>query len=142
MNEAKIREKALELVERSNIAFLGTIGSDGGPEIKAVQVADREGMSAVWISTNTSSERVGQLERDPRACLYFVQYDREPWAGLLLRGRVEIRRDPEARERLWEEGCEKYYPEGVYDPDYTVLRLIAERGKFWQFGTKVGFDLP
>ncbi len=142
MNEAKIREKARELVERSDIAFLGTIGSDGGPEIKAVQVADREGMDAVWISTNTSSEHVGQIERRRRACLYFVQHESEPWTGLLLRGHVEIRRDRVARERLWEEGCEKYYPEGVCDPDYTVLRFMPRWGKFWQFGTKVGFELP
>jgi len=142
MNEAQIREASRELVERSDIAFLGTIGSDGGPEIKAVLVADREGMDAIWISTNTSSEHVGQLERDPRACLYFVQQEREPWTGLLLRGRVEIRRDREARERLWEDGCEKFYPTGVDDPDYTPLRFVPSSGKFWRFGVKMRFDLP
>ncbi len=141
MNEAQVRAAALELVERSGIGFLGTLGNGGGPEIKAVQVADREGMNAIWISTNTSSEHVAQLERDPRACVYFVHRETEPWRGLLLSGRVEIRRDPEARERLWEDGCEKFYPKGVDDPDYTPLRFVAERGKYWQFGTKQRFEL-
>ena len=142
MNKAEIREASRELVERSEIAFLGTIGSNGGPEIKAVLVADREGVDAIWISTNTSSEHVAQLERDPRACLYFVRHDREPWTGLLLRGLAEIRRDPEARERLWEDGCEKFYPNGVDDPDYTPLRFVPSSGKFWRFGVKMRFDLP
>jgi hypothetical protein len=56
MNEAQIRVAAHGLVERSGIAFLGAIGGDGGPEIETVQVADREGLGAVWISTDTSSE--------------------------------------------------------------------------------------
>lgn len=142
MNEKEVRAAAKELVERSEIAFLGTLGEDGDPQTKAVLVADREGMEAIWISTNTSSEHVAQLEADPRASLYFEHHGSAPWHGLLLSGRVEIRRDPEARERLWEDGCEKFYPKGVTDPDYTVLRFVPSWGKYWQFGVKVRFDLP
>ena len=39
MNEEQVRHEAHQLVEASRIAFLGTIGADGGPEIKAVLVA-------------------------------------------------------------------------------------------------------
>jgi len=142
MNEAEAKGKALELVERSKIAFLGTLSESGGPEIKAVERADYDGLEAIWVSTNTSSEHVAQLEADPRASIYFVQHETIPWHGLLLNGRVEIRRDPEARERLWEDGSEKFYPKGVSDPDYTVLRFVPDWGKFWQFGAKVRFKLP
>ncbi len=141
MNEAEVRAAALELVERSRIAFLGTIGGEGGPEIKAVECADHDGLEAIWISTNTSSEHVGQLEKDPRASVYFAYHDSIPWQGLLLSGRVEIRRDSEARERLWEDGWEKFYPKGVTDPDYTVLRFVPSWGKYWQFGVKARFEL-
>jgi|GEM_PF-3960699 len=101
MNEREVRAAALNLVEESPVMMLGTLGEQGEPHIKAVQLADFEGLNILWISTNTTSEHVTQLERDPRACLYFVHRDTIPWRGLALGGRIEIRRDAEARKRLW-----------------------------------------
>ena len=141
MNESEVRANALELVERSLIAMVGTLGEDGDPQIKAMIKAEHEGLETIWFSTNTSSEHVAQLEKDSRACVYFGQWAEEPWRGLTLGGRMEILRDRASRERLWEEGCEKFYPQGIEDPDYTVLRFAAEWGKYWQFGTKIRFDL-
>ena len=142
MNENEVKASALELVERSTIAMLGTLDEDGAPRIVAVIKAEHDGMRTIWFSTNTSSEHVGQLERDPRACVYFAQWPQEPWRGLTLGGRMEILRDRASRERLWEDGCERYYPEGIGDPDYTVLRFTADWAKFYQYGTKLRFEVP
>jgi len=142
VNENEVKASALELVERSTIAMLGTLDEDGAPRIVAVIKAEHDGMRTIWFSTNTSSEHVGQLERDPRACVYFAQWPQEPWRGLTLGGRMEILRDRASRERLWEDGCERYYPEGIGDPDYTVLRFTADWAKFYQYGTKLRFEVP
>jgi len=142
MNENEVKASALELVERSAIAMVGTLDEDGAPRIVAMIVAEHDGMKTIWFSTNTSSEHVGQLERDPRACVYFAQWAQEPWRGLTLGGRMEILRDRASRERLWEDGCERFYPKGIDDPDYTVLRFTADWAKFYQYGTKLRFVLP
>ncbi|MFC2078968.1 pyridoxamine 5'-phosphate oxidase family protein [Candidatus Bipolaricaulota bacterium] len=141
MNEQEVRAAALKLVERSPIMMLGTLGEQGEPHIKAVQLADSEGLEVLWISTNTSSEHITQLKRDPRACLYFVHHDTTPWRGFALGGYAEIRTDAESRNRLWQDGCERYYPLGVTDPDYSVIRFVSEWGKYWQFGTKLRFAI-
>jgi general stress protein 26 len=121
--------------------MVGTLGEDGSPQIKAMIKAEHEDLKTIWFSTNTSSEHVRQLERDSRACVYFAQWAEEPWRGLTLGGRMEILRDRASRERLWEDGSEKFYPKGIDDPDYTVLRFTAEWGRYYQYGTKVRFDL-
>ncbi len=141
MNESQVRASALELVEDSLIAMVGTLGERGDPQIKAMIKAEHEGLRTIWLSTNTSSEHVRQLAKDSRACVYFARWAEEPWRGLTLGGRMEILRDRASRERLWKDGCERYYPEGIDDPDYTVLRFTAEWGKYYQYGTKVRFDL-
>ena len=141
MNEQDVRAAALRLVEESAVMMLGTLGDQGEPHIKAVEVVHSDGLKALWISTHTSSEHVAQLERDPRACLYFVYHDNIPWRGLSLVGNVEIRRDTETRERLWVDGWERHYPLGVTDPNYSVLRFVSEWEKYWQFGTKLRFDI-
>ena len=141
MNEQEVRASALALVEGSPIATVATLTESGAPRIVAMIKAEHEGMKTIWFSTNTSSEHVRDLQSDPRACVYFAQWAAEPWRGLTLEGSVEILRDRSSRERLWEEGCERFYPKGIDDPDYTVLRFTAESGKYYQFGTKLRFPI-
>jgi general stress protein 26 len=141
MNEMGVRAAATELVEASLIASVGTLDETGAPRVVAMIVAEKEGLRRLWFSTNTSSEHVAQLERDSRASVYFAQWVESPWRGLTLGGRMEILRDRASRERLWEDGCERYYPKGVDDPDYAVLRFTAEWGKFYQYGTKMRFEI-
>jgi general stress protein 26 len=139
MQKEEAIKAALALADRSTIAMLGTNGDDGYPNIKAMIKMETEGLKTVWFSTNTSSKRVVQLARDPKACVYFVDF--EQWRGLMLVGRVEILQDPESRQRLWRPGCEKYYPLGVTDPDYSVLRFTSEWGNYYHALSNVTFEL-
>jgi len=139
MEKQEAMEKALELASRCTIAMLGTNGDDGYPQIKAMIKMENEGLRAVWFSTNTSSRRVAQLQKDSRASVYFVDF--EIWMGLMLVGEVEILQDAASRQRLWRDGYEKYYPLGVNDPDYTVLRFTAKWGDLYHRLCKVTFDV-
>ena len=136
--EEAIRE-ALALASRSGIAMLGTNGDNGYPNIKAMIKMENEGLKRVWFSTNTSSRRVGHLVRNSKACVYFVDFDQ--WMGLMLVGDVEVLHDMESRKRLWREGYEKYYPLGVTDPDYSVLRFTAQWGNYYHALSNVTFEL-
>ncbi len=127
--EEEIKKAALELVSGTPIVMLGNNGPDGYPGIKAMIKMENEGLRTFWFSTNTSSKRVGQLRKDGKACVYLV--DMKSWRGLMLLGEVEVLEDPAAKRRLWRDGFEKYYPKGVTDPDYCVLRFTALRGNYY-----------
>lgn len=129
MKEEEARRKALALVERSGIALVGSNGEDGYPWIKAMLKMETEDLKTVWFSTNTSSKRVSQFRADPRACVYFVDFS--DWMGLMLIGEVELLTDSESRNRLWRDGYEQYYPLGLEDPDYTVLRFNAKSANYY-----------
>jgi general stress protein 26 len=129
MKEEEARRKALALVERSGIALVGSNGEDGHPWIKAMLKMETAELETVWFSTNTSSKRVAQFLRDPKASVYFVDFS--DWMGLMLSGEIEVLSDPESRRRLWREGYEQYYPLGVADPDYTVLRFSAASANYY-----------
>jgi Uncharacterized stress protein (general stress protein 26) len=129
MQEEEARRKALALVERSEIALVGSNGEDGHPWIKAMLKMETEGLETVWFSTNTSSRRVAQFLRDARASVYFVDFS--DWMGLMLRGEIEVLSDSESRKRLWRDGYERYYPLGIDDPDYAVLRFSAANANYY-----------
>ena len=139
MTKQEAISQGLELVEKSKMCLVGTNGDDGFPNIKAMFSLKHKGLKHVWFSTNTSSKRVQQLKKDNRACVYYV--DDKNFKGLMLIGTVEILQDLKSRKMLWSEGNEKYYPLGVTDPDYSVLRFTAKSGNYYHRLNNVTFKI-
>jgi general stress protein 26 len=131
--------QGLELINASNICLLGTNSEDGFPNIKAMLNLRHEGLKHIWFSTNTSSKRVKQLKKDNRACVYYV--DEKNFRGLMLIGTIDILQDIASRKMLWSKGAEVYYPLGVADPDYSVLRFTAQRGNYYHGLSNITFDV-
>jgi len=94
-----------------------------------LQPRRREGLKAFYFSTNTSSMRVAQYRENPLACIYFC--DRRFFRGAMLKGRMEVLEDAASREMIWQTDDRLYYPLGVDDPDYCVLRFTAESGRYY-----------
>lgn len=139
MNREEAIKQGLALVNRSTIAMLGTIDAQGYPNIRALIKVENEDLRKIWFSTNTSSRKIPQLENNPKTCVYFVDFDK--WMGLMLVGQVEILQDPESKQRIWHEGDEKYYPLGVNDPDFSVLRFTTQWGRYYHALTHTTFEL-
>ena len=139
MQKEEAIKQSLELVNRSEIAMLGTNGDNGYPNIKAMLNMEHEGLRKVWFSTNTSSKRVAQIKRDSKACVYFV--DDKRFMGLMLIGDIEVLQDMKSKQRLWREGFEKYYPLGMTDLDYSVMCFTSKWGNFYHALSNVDFEI-
>ena len=94
-----------------------------------LQPRKREGIQTFYFTTNTSSRRVAQYLKDNHACIYFC--DRRFFRGVMLRGTMEVLTDNASKEMIWKDGDTMYYPEGVTDPDYCVLRFTAISGRYY-----------
>lgn len=118
------------LIEKQSTAYIGAVDQTGFPAVKAMlKPRLREGIRTLYFSTNTSSEHVAQYRDNPKACVYFC--DRRFFRGVMLRGTIEVLEDAEIKETLWQEGDTMYYPEGVTDPDYCVLKFSAQSGRYY-----------
>lgn len=118
------------MIDRQKTAFIGSVDRDGYPTIKAMlQPRKREGIRTIYLTTNTSSMRVAQYKENDRACIYFC--DTRFFKGVMLRGTMEVLTDSVSKEMIWREGDTMYYPQGVTDPDYCVLKFTALSGRFY-----------
>jgi general stress protein 26 len=138
-DQQKAQAEGLALVEKAKTCLLGTIDNNGFPNIKAMMNMKHEGLKTIWFSTNTSSRRIQQIKQDKRACVYYV--DEQNFQGMMLVGTVDILQDIDSKKLLWSEGAEIYYPLGVEDPDYSVLRFTAARGNYYHGLKNTDFDL-
>ncbi len=137
--EKTVMDTILKVVESSRDAVVCSVDAEGYPNAKAMFRCSNEGLRTFWFSTNTSAMRTAQFRREPKACIYFL--DSEGFHGLMLTGRMEVREDAETKRRFWHEGDEKYYPLGVTDPDYCMLRFTAEKGNYYHGLTRHLFDV-
>ncbi|RHB33873.1 pyridoxamine 5'-phosphate oxidase [Enterocloster aldenensis] len=118
------------LIDRQGTAFIGSVSAEGFPNVKAMLAPrKRIGLKTMYFTSNTSSMRAAQYRNDPKACVYFC--DRRFFRGVMLTGTMEVLEDSESREMIWQEGDTMYYPLGVTDPDYCVLRFTAESGRYY-----------
>lgn len=118
------------MIDRQKTAFIGSVDRDGYPTIKAMlQPRKREGIRTIYLTTNTSSMRVAQYKENDRACIYFC--DTRFFKGVMLRGTMEVLTDSASKEMIWREGDTMYYPQGMTDPDYCVLKFTALSGRFY-----------
>lgn len=118
------------LIDKQSTAFLSSVDADGFPNTKAMLAPRlREGIRVFYLTSNTSSMRAAQYRQNPKACLYFC--DRRFFRGVMLLGTVEVLTDAADKELIWREGDTMYYPLGVTDPDYCVLRFTAHQGRYY-----------
>lgn len=142
MADPKIEELIRRLMRESEIVYLATNGLDGYPQIRAVFNFRNEEQfpslsflnedasdMAVTISTNTSSQKVREIKNDPRVSVYYCKPGETN--GVQLIGEAEIVSDMDFKKDLWLDGWERYYPLGVEDPDFTVLRIRPKIARGW-----------
>ena len=134
MNKITFRndiEKTIgNLIDKQSVSFIASVSEDGFPNMKAMlPPRKRVGIQEFYFTTNTSSMRVAQYRKNPNASIYFC--DKRFFRGVMLIGHMEVLEDSASKEMIWREGDTMYYPGGVTDPDYCVLKFVAESGRYY-----------
>lgn len=139
MRKEEAMISALKLINQCKVMSVASIGEDGYPQIKAVLKMENEGLHTIWISTNTSSKRVAHYRENSKASVYFADF--EEYMGLMLVGNMEVLEDQETKNRFWRQSFEMYYPKGVTDPDYCILKFTAKWGNYYYGLENTNFNL-
>ncbi|MFX1389830.1 MAG: pyridoxamine 5'-phosphate oxidase family protein [Promethearchaeota archaeon] len=151
LDEAK--KLSLELIETTKTVILSTIDSKGYPITRALtNVRNKErypqlvsffrkqkNRFTIIFSTNTSSSKIEHIKKNPKNCVYFC--DPDDFRGLLLRGDLQIVNDLDTKKEFFLETSIKFYPKGVEDPDYTILRLEPKNAKLYYKLKETNFKL-
>lgn len=78
----------------------------------------------IVCATAANTKKVAQADSLGRAAFYF--YDTEKHHYACLSGPAEISRDRKWKEKLWRDDWTKYFPGGIDDEDYVILKMKIE----------------
>lgn len=137
----KDAQKTVGLIaDKQKICYLSYIDENGFPQTRAMlRPRERNGIKVFYFSTNTSSDKVNCFKRNANACVYFV--DKRFYRGVCLTGTAEVLETDEAKQRLWRFGDTMYYPLGVTDPDYCVLKFTTQKGRYYSGFKSENFEI-
>ncbi len=127
---AGVKDLIAKMADTLPVTYISSVDKEGFPCTKAMlSPRVREGIKTFYFTTNTFSLRVAHYKANPKASIYFC--DAEGFKGMMLRGTMEVLTDAASKEMVWREGDTEYYPGGITDPNYCVLKFTAIDGRFY-----------
>ncbi len=125
-------DKLERFIKKQKVSFICSVDESGYPNVKAMLKPGKMiGIREFYFSTNTSSLRVKQFQKNPKASIYFYCKGLIKYTGVMLTGKMEVLTDQNTKDMLWRRGDTIYYKEGVTDSDYCVLKFTAESGRYY-----------
>ena len=128
------------LLDESRVVICATNGLDGWPHLMPLWYVIRDG--EIWSWTYARSQKVRNLERDPRATLQIEDGDSyDQLRGVMIEARAELHRESGVVTRLGAELLARYGGGSVTAEIETAvaaqaakrvaLRFVAERTTSW-----------
>jgi PPOX class probable F420-dependent enzyme len=100
-------EEQRELIQSERVVVVSTIGPRGWPHSMPLWYVPRDG--DIWIYTYAKSQKVRNLERDPRAALLMeTGHEYHELRGVEIEAEAEIHRDSETVFELAKELTSRY----------------------------------
>ena len=125
-------KKIEKFIDKQNVSFICSVDSEGYPNVKAMlKPRKRIGLKEFYFSTNTSSMRVSQYKDNASASIYFYHKGLFKYAGVMLKGEMEVLTDQDTKNMIWKKGDTMFYKQGVSDPDYCVLKFVSKSARYY-----------
>ncbi len=90
MTEQDILKNIEKLVSSSETAMIGTISKQKFPNIRAMKVIKRENLNTFYFSTKADSDKVIQIEKRKKGCIYFYDDITFTFSSVLMEGKFSI----------------------------------------------------
>lgn len=128
------------IIRKATVSIISSVDKDGFPNTKAMLPPRKQvGLKELYFTTNTSSMRVEQYKKNSKACVYF--FDKRFYQGVMLKGTMKVLSDSKSKKMIWKDGDTMYYPNGVTDPDYCVLKFTSNEGRYYSNFKSINFGI-
>ncbi|MBP6312090.1 MAG: pyridoxamine 5'-phosphate oxidase family protein [Flavobacteriales bacterium] len=121
-------DKMKELGERKVCMFMTTMDRRPIPvRPMAVQQVCEHGN--FWFLSSRTSAKDQQLRKDPQVQLLFADASNAEFMSVL--GTAEEIDDQQKKLDLWNPIAKAWFPNGVEDPDLTVIKVTTTDAQYW-----------
>ncbi len=122
--DTTVVETARKIMLAARYCSLTTLGEDGSPQIRAMDPFPPEEGMTVWLATNNTTRKLGQIRRDGRVALFYLQ---APTGYVTILGDAQIVEDPGEKARRWKDSWKNFYEDENRGKDYVLIKVVPKR---------------
>lgn len=123
--DMRVLDVARATMKAAQNCFLITVDESGQPQARLMAPFDPEDSMKVWLATNRTTRKVGQLRKNPRATLAY--HDAAGSGYVTLVGSARLVEALAERKRHWKPEWSAFYPDGPESRDYVLIELTPTR---------------
>lgn len=122
-------EKLRELIKDIKIAMLTTTEADGTLRSRPMGTQQTEFDGDLWFFTGKSSGKVAEIQHDQHVNVSYADPGDNRYVS--VSGRAELIDDKAKEKELWNPFIKAWFPQGLDDPDLTLLKVKVESAEYW-----------
>jgi len=125
--DARILNKANNIMKHATEAYVGSIDKEGYPNVATRSLIHPKDILSCFFSTGSGASLMTNIKQNNKASVCI----REGGNNISLHGTVEIITDKAIKEQMWLDWFINHFPQGATDPIYCLLKFTAIRGTLW-----------
>ena len=116
-----------EILNDFSTAMLTTVGDDGIPRARPMQVSDVDDQNQLWFFTDIESGKADEIRSNETVAITLQGGGK----FLSMSGKAEIVKDQTKIDELWGEVNKVWFPEGKEAPNVILLKIVPDEGEYW-----------
>lgn len=122
-------KKLNELIKDVKIAMLTTEDTDGTLRSRPMGTQEVEFDGDLWFFTNKESAKVHEVESHKEVNVSYSRPDSNTFVS--VSGKAEVVNDKAKMKDLWNPALKAWFPDGLNDPDITLLKISVNKAEYW-----------
>jgi general stress protein 26 len=131
--EPKTREDKIaklgSMIKGIKFAMLTTADPDGVMRSRPMATQDAEFDGELWFFTRGDSGKVHSIEKDQHVNVAYADPDKHHYVSVAGRGYMV--HDKEKMAELWNPALKAWFPDGLEDPEISLLRVDVDSAEIW-----------
>ena len=130
-------KKLREMIKGIEFAMLTTVEDDGSLRSRPMATQRLEFDGDLYFFTKVNAPKVDEVESDFNVCVSYAAPEDQRYVS--MSGLARPLDDRAKMEELWFPDLETWFPDGLQDPELTLLWISVTQAEYWEgpFGTLV-----
>jgi general stress protein 26 len=131
--------KLNELIKSIETAMLVTADADGTLRSRPMGTQQIESDGDLWFFTGKDTGKTHAIEHDQHVNISYSSPKDHRFVS--VSGRAELVDDKKKIDELWNPLLRAWFPEGVNDPNITLIRVHIESAEYWDLSSSTMVQL-
>ncbi len=129
LHEQEAIQKLKQLVESAKVCMFQTMTNNPPFHLRPMSPVDTDENGNIWFFSRRSSEKNHDINSNPNVQLIFSNMKDSEF--LSVYGVASIIEDRHRIEELWKPIVKAWFPDGVDDPELTLIKVITLSAHYW-----------